>query len=279
MPDEVPWLINVNRLNGARPWSEGSRSRLWCAGSLALIAALAAPFLPGSGPARAAAVQSAQVRRVIDGREVFIDGRTAKPGNVARSGQQLRTGRSRAELLFDARTVGFMGRSSVLNVGSQCLRLDRGAVLISGPQKTCLGSKVLGVRGTTTIVQREQDSFNVITLEGVAYVGEPGGFEELRPNQPAPETGTGAPPAQPVAPPEGTSGSGSFQVTDGDPSGRTTYICGCEVARFSLDGEFEQQAALSRTQLLAALNRFTDDQLQLPPGVNERIQQSIARCR
>jgi hypothetical protein len=218
-----------------------------------------------------AVIQSAQVRRVIDGREVFIDGRTAKPGNVARSGQQLRTGRSRAELLFDGRTVGFMGRSSVLNVGSQCLRLDRGAVLMSGPQKTCLGSKVLGVRGTTTIVERADDQYRVITLEGVAYLGDPDGYEERRESQPPADSRQASPQPAPTA--------GGIQVTDGDPTGRTTYICACEVAQFDLSGAFQQQAVLSRTQLLAALNRFTDDQLELPPGVAERIQESIARCR
>ncbi len=246
------------------------RLRFRPAGALAMAAALTMAVLAGAAPARAAAIQSAQVKRVIDGREVYIDGRTAKPGNVARSGQQLRTGRSRAELLFDGRTVGFMGRSSVLNVGSQCLRLDRGAVLISGPQKTCLGSKVLGVRGTTTIVQRERDSYNVITLEGVAYVGEPGGYEEQRQNRPADQNR--APETQGAA-------TGIGAVVDADPSGRTTYICGCEVAQFSLNGEFERQAALSRSQLLAALNRFTDGQLELPAGVDERIQESITRCR
>ncbi|MEX1317737.1 MAG: hypothetical protein AB1Z22_11530 [Synechococcaceae cyanobacterium] len=236
-------------------------------------------MLAVAAPARAAVIQSAQVKRVIDGREVFIDGRTAKPGSVARSGQQLRTGRSRAELVFDGRTVGFMGRSSVLNVGSQCLRLDRGAVLVSGPQKTCLGTKVLGVRATTTILQRESDSYNVITLEGVAYVDEPGGYEEQRLSRPSPAEGAAAPAPAPASASTSTSTTSSIPVVDADPSGRTTYICGCEVAQFNLQGEFQRQATLSRTQLLAAVNRFTDDKLELPPEVAERIQDSIANCR
>ena len=261
-----------------RSLPSGRRFRLGQSGVSALAAALATAMLTATGtaiapaPARAAVIQSAQVKRVIDGSEVFINGRTAKPGNVARSGQQLRTGRSRAELLFDGRTVGFMGRSSVLNVGSECLRLDRGAVLVSGPQRTCLGTKVLGVKGTTTIVSVQEGLFNVITLEGVAHVGDPGGFEEQRQSQPAGSPGSEAAPAAPLP-------RSSAEITDGDPSGRTTYICGCEVAQFSLEGEFQRQAALSRTQLLAALNRFTDDKLELPPGVAERIQESLANCR
>lgn len=236
-----------------------------------VLAVAAAAALAPAATAQATVIQSARVVRLIDGKEVFINGRTAKVNDTARSGQQLRTGRSRAELLFDGRTVGFMGRSSVLNVGSQCLRLDRGAVLMSGPQRTCLGTKVLGVMGTTTIVQRDLDSYNVITLEGVAHVGEPGGFEEQRQSQPAPAPGSGDAPKAPLP-------KRSVEITDGDPSGRTTYICGCEVAQFSSDGEFQRQAVMSRSQLLAALNRFTDDKLQLPEGVAERIQESIANC-
>lgn len=253
----------------------GQRFRLGHSGVIAVAGALATAMLTATAiapaPARAAVIQSAQIKRVIDGSEVFINGRTAKPGNVARSGQQLRTGRSRAELLFDGRTVGFMGRSSVLNVGSECLRLDRGAVLLSGPQRTCLGTKVLGVKGTTTILQCERDSCNVITLEGVAHVGDPGGFEEQPQSQPAGEAGSDSAPKAPLP-------RRSVEITDGDPSGRTTYICGCEVAQFSRDGEFQRQAVMSRSQLLAALNRFTDDKLELPEGVAERIQESIANC-
>lgn len=235
------------------------------------LASAAAAALVTTSAARAAVIQSARVVRLIDGKEVFINGRTAKVNDTARSGQQLRTGRSRAELLFDGRTVGFMGRSSVLNVGSQCLRLDRGAVLVSGPQRTCLGTKVLGVMGTTVAVIKDVESYSVITLEGVAHVGDPGGFEEQRQSRPAPDQGSGDNPKAPLP-------KRSVEITDGDPSGRTTYICGCEVAQFSTDGEFQRQAVMSRTQLLATLNRFTDDKLQLPEGVAERIQESIANC-
>jgi hypothetical protein len=296
-PDPVSGRDPLSRTDSPSP-----PTRLRALGSALLAGALAALSLPAAPPARAAVIQSAQVRRLIDGREVFIDGRTARPGNVARSGQQLRTGRSRAELLFDGRTVGFMGRSSVLNVGSQCLRLDRGAVLMSGPQKTCLGSKVLGVRATTTIVSTDSEGFyNVAVLEGTAYVDDPGGYEEQR-LQSTPGDGTTPSPAgetprsslqvadgdllaQRSEPsersqdPPGRPPGSSIPVVDGDPTGRTTYICACEVARFDSGGGFVQQGVLGRREFLALLNRFTDDQLELPPGVPELIQASIERCR
>ncbi|KMM17345.1 hypothetical protein [Synechococcus sp. GFB01] len=230
-------------------------------------ALLSGCLLAAAAPADAAVFQSAQIRKIVEGKEVYINGKTAKVKDTARSGQQLRTGRSRVELLFDNKSIGFLGRSSVITVGSQCMKLDRGAVLVSGPQKTCLGTKVLGVTGTTTIVSKDanNDAYNVITLEGTAYVGDPDGFEEnlkIKPPEPSQSSTPGTP-----------------EVRPGDPSGRTTYICGCEVAQFSANGEFNRQAVLSRSQLLAAVNRFTSSDLQLPPEVSQRIQQSISRCQ
>lgn len=240
-------------------------------GSACLAGALlSCGLLVAAAPADAAVFQSAQIRKIVDGKEVYINGKTAKVKDTARSGQQLRTGRSRVELLFDNKSIGFLGRSSVITVGSQCLKLDRGAVLVSGPQKTCLGTKVLGVTGTTTIVDTQfasngEKTYNVITLEGTAYVGDPDGFEENLKIKPAEPSQSSAP--------------GSPEIRPGDPSGRTTYICGCEVAQFSGNGEFNRQAVLSRSQLLAAVNRFTSGQLDLPPEVSQRIEQSISRCQ
>ncbi len=58
-------------------------------------------------PDPAAAFEQATIKRVVDGREVYIDGKAARVNEVARSGQQVRTGKSRAELLFDGRATGF----------------------------------------------------------------------------------------------------------------------------------------------------------------------------
>ena len=55
----------------------------------------------------AAPFNQATVRRIIDGRDVFIDRQPASIDQSAERGQEVSTGRSRAELLFDRRALGF----------------------------------------------------------------------------------------------------------------------------------------------------------------------------
>jgi hypothetical protein len=143
------------------------------------------------------------------------------------------------------------------------LTIGKGAFLSSGPQRACLGSKVLGVKGTTFVIDRTSDLYNVIMLEGVAYVGEVSGYEETEEAKKKLEEARAK--QEPLA--------------DSDPSGKTTYICGCELAQFTPKGEFVQQARLSRTQLMAVLNRFADPNLQLPEGTSARINETLAQCK
>jgi hypothetical protein len=172
--------------------------------------------------------------------------------DVARAGQQVRTGKSRAELVFDNQSIGFLGRSSVITLGNECMRLSKGAVLVSGPQKACLGTKVLGVKGTTYILTRADDGlFDFVVLEGKGYVGPEAGYEEK--NQ-----------------------SSSSPSAAGDPSGNTTYVCRCEVARFTADGEFVSQGKLDRSQYLALLRIHTDGQSTLPE--DSSIKQAFSEC-
>lgn len=134
---------------------------------MAFAAALAIP------EASAAPFNSARIRRIIDGREVFIDKREAAVNQTADRGQELSTGRSRAEVLFDRRALGFLGNNSLIRLGEDCFRLDRGQVLINGPQNSCLGSKVLGIRGTTYVLSVRQDGgYDLAVLSGEASVSD-----------------------------------------------------------------------------------------------------------
>lgn len=228
-------------------------------GGLLQIGLIQAVLVAPASPIRAAAFEQATIKRLVDGNQVFIDGKAARVNEVARSGQQVRTGKSRAELLFDGRATGFMGRSSVITLGNACFRLSKGAVLVSGPQKACLGTKVLGVKGTTYVLTRADDGlFDFVVLEGQGYVGPEDGFEEK-------QDSSGS-----------TSTSGSGAAVTGDPSGNTTYVCRCEVARFTPDGEFVSQGKLSRSQYEALLSRHTAGQSQLPKSM--QIKDAFAQC-
>lgn len=132
-----------------------------CAASLVPAAAGAAPF------------NNATIRRIIDGREVFIDRQPATVDDTADRGQELSTGSSRAEVLFDRRALGFLGNNSLIRLGEDCFRLDRGQVLVNGPQNSCLGTKVLGIRGTTYVLSVQEDgNYDLAVLSGEATVGD-----------------------------------------------------------------------------------------------------------
>lgn len=129
---------------------------------------------------KGAAFNQASVRRIIDGRDVFIDRRPAAVNQSADRGQEISTGRSRAELLFDRRALGFLGTNSLIRLGEDCFRLNRGQVLINGPQNSCLGTKVLGIRGTTYVLSiRENNNYELAVLSGEAIIGDESQSNEL----------------------------------------------------------------------------------------------------
>ena len=113
------------------------------------------------------------ILRIIDGREVFIDQKVAIVNDTAKRGQELRTGRSRAEVLFDRTALGFLGNNSLIRLGEDCFRLDRGQVLINGPQTACLGTKVLGIRGTTYVITTTPtNQYKISVLAGEVVVSD-----------------------------------------------------------------------------------------------------------
>ena len=136
-----------------------------------LAIAFAASLLPSVS--EAAPFNSATIRRIVDGREVFIDQQEATVNDTADQGQELSTGNSRAEVLFDRRALGFLGNNSLIRLGEDCFRLDRGQVLVNGPQNSCLGTKVLGIRGTTYVLTvRDDGNYELAVLSGEASVSD-----------------------------------------------------------------------------------------------------------
>ncbi len=135
-------------------------------------------------PAMAAPFQNATVRRILDGKEVFIDKTPARVDQTAGKGQELSTGQSRAELLFDRRALGFLGNNSLIKLGEECFRLDKGQVLINGPQNSCLGTKVLGIRGTTYVLNAlNEGGYRLSVLSGEAIISDQG-IAEIDQNSP-----------------------------------------------------------------------------------------------
>ena len=87
--------------------------------------------------------------------------------------------------MFDRRALGFLGNNSLIKLGEECFRLDQGQVLINGPQSACLGSKVLGIRGTTYVLNAlNEGGYRLSVLSGAASISEEGttASDQIEPN-------------------------------------------------------------------------------------------------
>jgi len=133
------------------------------------VCALGLVLLLHSG-ASSATIQAAKVTQLLDGNQVFIQNKPAKVNDLAQKGQRVRTGESRAELLFNTGAVGRLSPNSILTVG-QCARLRQGVLLVNGAINGCTSSVVAGVRGTTYLMEvKESGEAEFTVLEGEVVV-------------------------------------------------------------------------------------------------------------
>lgn len=148
-------------------------------------------------PAFASSLKQATIQRIVDGNEVYIDKSQARVKQSAKEGQQISTGSSRTELLFDRRALGYLGKNSLINLGEDCFSLSNGSVLINGNQRSCIGSKVLGIRGTTYVLSiNEEGSYDLAVLTGEAQISSKSEAALL--NEPDPDILTLYPRLNPV---------------------------------------------------------------------------------
>ncbi len=130
-------------------------------------------------PVRAA--ESAVVQEILDGKELFIDGRTARVKDKASAPEQLSTRNSRGQIRFDSGAAGRLNRFSQLKLGQGCFLIEQGQILVSGKQSGCTRSARLSVRGTNYLVDvNEAGDAEISVLEGSVEVepladGEPTG--------------------------------------------------------------------------------------------------------
>jgi hypothetical protein len=111
-------------------------------------------------------INQAQITEILDGSQVYIQENQAQINDIARRGQRVRTGNARAQLSFNTGAVARLSTNSVLIVG-QCARLQSGTLLVNGAVNGCTASVVAGVRGTTYVMQvDEQGREQFKVLEG-----------------------------------------------------------------------------------------------------------------
>ena len=152
----------------------------WRVAWTGLRVGLLLPFLCAGG---GQAAETAVIQDILDGKELYIDAAQARVRQTAQAPQQVKTGNSRGQLLFNSGAVGRLNTFSLLRLGSDCFLVDRGQVLISGRQNGCIRSARLSVRGTNYVIEVKEDGeAEISVLEGSVAV------EPLRDGEP-----TGAP--------------------------------------------------------------------------------------
>ena len=128
-------------------------------------------LLPLLGAGVGQAAETALVQEILDGKELYIDQAQARVRQMARAPQQLKTGNSRGQLLFNSGAVGRLNTFSQVRLGSGCFLIDRGQVLVSGRQNGCTRSARLSVRGTNyVVVVKEDGEAEISVLEGSVAV-------------------------------------------------------------------------------------------------------------
>jgi hypothetical protein len=128
-------------------------------------------------------IDQAKITEILDNPQVFIQSKQAKVNDIAKQGEKVRTGETRAELNFsNSGAVVRLSKNSTLSVGS-CVRLQRGTVLVNGAINGCTSSIIATVRGTTYVLEAEDDKQQIKVLEGEVVV--------TAQNNPGPDAPTG----------------------------------------------------------------------------------------
>jgi hypothetical protein len=137
-------------------------------GTGVLVTALAICSMPSQG---LQASETATVQDILDGDELYINRKPARVKARAQAPEVVSTGNSRGQLGFSTGAAGRLNRFSLLRLGSSCFLLEKGQLLVSGPQNGCTRSARLSVRGTNYLMEiKEDESSELTVLEGQVAV-------------------------------------------------------------------------------------------------------------
>lgn len=150
-----------------------NRVRFWRV-VLGLLIGLLIAFVIGVWQAPSLAlISEATITEIVDGDQVFIEAIPAKVADVALLQQEVRTEESRVSLLFDNGAGGRLGQNSSVVVG-QCVEVQEGYLLVSGPADGCLSGFSIGVQGTIYVLGKDntnpEENGNIKVLEGTLFV-------------------------------------------------------------------------------------------------------------
>ncbi|MGB3403868.1 MAG: hypothetical protein WBA77_14365 [Microcoleaceae cyanobacterium] len=134
-------------------------------GSLSTVITLG--ILP---PLTLAQINQATVTEILDGEDVYIQQEPAKVEDTANLGQYVETKQTRAGLEFNNGAAGRIDSNSQVIVG-QCVEVQQGQILVSGPANGCIAGFSVGVQGTLYILETNADGTgNIKVLEGTVEI-------------------------------------------------------------------------------------------------------------
>jgi hypothetical protein len=101
-----------------------------------------------------------------DNNEVFIENQVAQENDNATIGEEVRTEQARAQIDFNTGASGRITENSAIVVG-QCIEVQQGVLVASGPANGCLSGFAVGVQGTIYLMSADEDGIGTINvLEG-----------------------------------------------------------------------------------------------------------------
>lgn len=128
-------------------------------------------------------INATTIVEILDGEEVFIENQKAQVRDRATLQQTIKTQESRASLLFNNGAAGRMSSNSAITIG-QCIEVQHGFLLASGPANGCTASFSIDVQGTIYIIEvNEEGKTNLKVLEGRVEVTPKGNAQPIAINQ------------------------------------------------------------------------------------------------
>lgn len=113
--------------------------------------------------------------------EVFIEDQVAQESDDAALGEEVRTEQARAQLSFNNGAAGRIDENSSIVVG-QCIEVEQGALVTSGPANGCLSDFAVGVEGTIYLMRVDQNNIGGIdVLEGQVLLRRQDNLENPNP--------------------------------------------------------------------------------------------------
>lgn len=125
-----------------------------------------------------AQINQAIIQEILDGDQVFIQEAQAKVEDKADFGQIVLTKESRAGMLFNNGAAGRIGSNSSVTVG-QCVEVQLGQILVSGPINGCIAGVTVTVEGTLYVLETtDGNTGDIKVLEGTVQVSSADGTGE-----------------------------------------------------------------------------------------------------